>query len=68
METKVSIRYKERDSARRHMIRLNQGKPSTVQTSEIHLDILQDHKRILILDQAGMLRESRCGKPPAPDP
>lgn len=71
METKVSIRHQERDSASRHMVRLNQGKPSTIQTSEIHLDILRDLKRINahlvsvahpILDQAGMLRESRLRK------
>ncbi|KKC41461.1 sodium:phosphate symporter [Devosia epidermidihirudinis] len=71
MESKVSIRHKEKISSSSHMARLQDGQIATLQTTEIHLDILRDLKRINahlvsvaypILEEAGMLRESRLRK------
>lgn len=71
MESKISIRHKEKSSSDSHMRRLQQGQAATIQTSEIHLDVLRDLKRINahlvtvatpILEDAGMLRESRLRK------
>ena len=71
MEGKVAIRRKERDSVARHMARLQSGRPETVQTTSLHMDVLRDLKRINahlmsvaapILEEAGQLRESRLRK------
>lgn len=68
MEGKVSIRHKERLSSQRHLARLREGRPETIQTTGLHLDILRDLKRInahlasvshAILEETGALRESR---------
>jgi phosphate:Na+ symporter len=68
MEGKVAIRNKERLSVDRHMTRLQDGRPDTLQTTSLHMDVLRDLKRINghlvtvaapILEEAGMLRESR---------
>ena len=65
---KIDIRNLERASAESHFERLRQGRPETLQTSTLHLDVLRDLKRINahitsvaypILDEAGELRESR---------
>ncbi|ODT66833.1 MAG: sodium:phosphate symporter [Pelagibacterium sp. SCN 63-23] len=71
MEGKVTIRHKERQSSERHLARLREGRPETLQTTGLHLDVLRDLKRINahlasvtypILDEAGALRESRLRK------
>jgi phosphate:Na+ symporter len=68
VEGKVEIRNRERQSADNHLKRLQEGKPESIQTSSLHLDILRDLKRINahiasvaypILDELGELRESR---------
>ncbi|MGB3337699.1 MAG: PhoU domain-containing protein, partial [Devosia sp.] len=71
MEAKVSIRQKEKRSVERHMDRLQQRQPETLQTTSMHMDVLRDLKRINghlmsvaapILEEAGLLRESRLRK------
>jgi phosphate:Na+ symporter len=71
MESKLVIRGLERSSTRRHMERLKEKHPHTIQTSSLHLDLLRDLKRINshlvsaaspILEEAGLLRESRLRK------
>ena len=71
METKVTIRHKERASIERHMARLQAQRPDTMQTTSLHMDVLRDLKRINghlmsvaapILEEAGLLRESRLKK------
>jgi phosphate:Na+ symporter len=71
METKLVVRRQERSSTERHMTRLKERRPETIQTSSLHLDVLRDLKRINahlvsvaspILEDAGLLRESRLRK------
>lgn len=71
MEGKVSIRHKERRSVERHLTRLQNRHPDTLQTTSLHVDVVRDLKRINshlmsvaapILEEAGMLRESRLKK------
>lgn len=68
MEIKVEVRRLEKHSAERHLERLRHGKPESLQTSSVHLDMLRDLKRINahivsvahpILDESGSLIESR---------
>ncbi|NTF32580.1 Na/Pi cotransporter family protein [Rhizobium skierniewicense] len=68
MEIKDDIRRLEKRSSSRHIERLRDGLPQSVQTSSLHLDMLRDLKRINahivsvahpILDQGGVLGESR---------
>lgn len=68
MKTKERVRQIERQSADNHLLRLQQGRRESIQTSSLHLDILRDLKRINahlvsvahpILDDHGILRESR---------
>lgn len=68
MEIKVEIRNLERQSAKKHLIRLREGQPGSQETSSLHLDMLRDLKRINahlvsvahpILDEEGLLIESR---------
>lgn len=71
METKLVIRRLERESTQNHMERLKENRPETLQTSALHIDLLRDLKRINahvvsvaspILEEAGLLRESRLRK------
>lgn len=71
MESKLTIRIKERASASRHMTRLQDKQAATLQTTSLHLDVLRDLKRINshlvsvahpILEDAGLLRDSRLRK------
>ncbi|MFK4808686.1 Na/Pi cotransporter family protein [Devosia sp. ZW T5_3] len=71
MEGKVTIRRKERASVEQHMSRLKDQRPDTMLTTSLHVDVLRDLKRINghlmsvaapILEEAGMLRESRLRK------
>ncbi len=68
VEAKEDVRTVERVSAERHFERLRAGRPESLQTSSLHLDVLRDLKRINahlasvahpILDELGALRESR---------
>ncbi|MGR3700146.1 MAG: PhoU domain-containing protein [Roseovarius sp.] len=77
IEQKVEVRAREKQSAQRHLMRLQDGDPRSRETSSLHLDILRDLKRINahlvsvahpILDEEGLLIESRLreaatGKP-----
>lgn len=71
MEGKVVVRRKERASIARHMARLQDKRPASLQTTSLHMDVLRDLKRINahfmsvatpILEEAGMLRKSRLKK------
>ncbi|MCO5733213.1 Na/Pi cotransporter family protein [Rhizobium sp. SSA_523] len=68
MEIKVDVRRMEKQSAERHLRRLQNGLAESLQTSSLHLDLLRDLKRINahivsvahpILDESGLLVESR---------
>jgi phosphate:Na+ symporter len=68
MQTKASLRVQEVEAADRHFARLRDGRPESIESSSIHLDIVRDLKRINshltsvaypILDAAGELRQSR---------
>ncbi len=74
LEEKTQFRDLERAAADNHMARLRSGRPETIETSSLHLDILRDLKRIHshiasvaypILEQAGELRVSRLKRPPS---
>jgi phosphate:Na+ symporter len=68
MEVKVDVRRLEKQSSGRHLERLRDGRPESLLTSSLHLDMLRDLKRINahivsvahpILDEGGLLIESR---------
>lgn len=68
IEIKVEVRHMEKQSAERHLKRLQDGNHESLQTSSLHLDLLRDLKRINahivsvahpILDESGLLAESR---------
>jgi phosphate:Na+ symporter len=68
MEVKVSVRRMEKQSSERHLERLRDGRPESLLSSSLHLDMLRDLKRINahiiavahpILDESGLLIESR---------
>ncbi len=68
MEIKVEVRRMEKQSAEKHLKRLQEGLIESLQTSSLHLDLLRDLKRINahiisvahpILDESGLLIESR---------
>lgn len=71
VRTKLSIGALERQYADRHMARLTQERPESIETSGLHMDMLRDLRRIHshitavaypILDAAGELRKSRLKK------
>jgi phosphate:Na+ symporter len=43
---KVEIREAERAAAESHLARLREGRPESVETSSLHLDVLRDLKRV----------------------
>ncbi|MDX6750801.1 Na/Pi cotransporter family protein [Geminicoccaceae bacterium 1502E] len=64
---KVVVRAAERDATQRHLERLGAGRPETIQSSSLHLDILRDLKRINshltsvaypVLERTGELRRA----------
>lgn len=68
LAAKDELRELERSGGKRHIERLRSGRPETIETSSLHLDILRDLKRINshltsvaypILDAEGQLRQSR---------
>jgi phosphate:Na+ symporter len=65
---KALMRSAELEAADSHYGRLRQGRPESIETSSIHLDVIRDLKRINghltsvaypILEVAGELRDSR---------
>jgi phosphate:Na+ symporter len=71
LEEKVQLRIAEQEAAENHLARLRDGKPESIETSSIHLDILRDLKRIHshicsvaypVLEAAGELPPSRFKK------
>ena len=68
LEEKVAIREDERAAADHHFARLRDGRPESIETSSLHLDILRDLKRIHshicaaaypVLEETGELQPSR---------
>jgi len=68
LKEKTTMRAREFEAADRHFARLRDGRPESIETSSIHLDIVRDLKRINshltsvaypILEVAGELRDSR---------
>ena len=68
IDEKVAVREAERQAAENHLARLRDGRPESIDSSALHLDILRDLKRIHshicavaypILDEAGELHRSR---------
>ena len=68
MHEKEAFRELEKRASDSHMERFQEGRPETLETSSLHLDIIRDLKRINshitsvaypILEQAGELRSSR---------
>jgi len=68
LREKVTIREAERAAAESHFARLREGRPESIETSSLHLDILRDLKRIHshicsvaypVLERAGELQPSR---------
>lgn len=65
---KDNIRALEKIATERHLARLRDGTPASIETSSLHLDILRDLKRINahitsvahpILEESGEIRQSR---------
>jgi phosphate:Na+ symporter len=75
---KDRLREEEAQASERHIARLRDGLPETIETSTLHLDVLRDLKRVNahltsvahpILERTGELRASRLRAPPAaPEP
>ena len=74
---KTAIRAAELSAADSHFARLREGRPESIETSAIHLDIVRDLKRINshltsvaypILEAVGALRESRLIEEQAEQP
>ena len=68
LREKTAVRDLERELIELHYARIGQGRPESIESSSLHLDILRDLKRINghltsvaypILDRAGELAESR---------
>jgi phosphate:Na+ symporter len=65
---KVPVREAERAAAESHLARLREGRPESIETSSLHLDVLRDLKRIHshicaaaypVLETAGEIQPSR---------
>jgi len=76
IEDKAEIRREELAAAENHLRRLREGRPESIETSSLHLDVLRDLKRIHshicavaypALEAAGELQASRL-KGPHPEP
>ncbi len=77
LETKIELRAAERESMQGNFARIGEGRPESVETSAIHLDVIRDLRRINnhltsvaypILEAVGELNQSRLRKaPPVPD-
>jgi phosphate:Na+ symporter len=71
MEEKERLVALDRAAAEAHLARLREGRPETIQSSALHLDVLRDLRRIHshlaataypVLEEAGQLRKSRLKK------
>lgn len=76
-EGKEALRKAEQSAMAHHIERLREGIPETIATSSMHLDIIRDYRRIntymctvaySLLEQKGLLRESRVKPAEQPDP
>jgi phosphate:Na+ symporter len=76
-EEKVRLRDAERAAGESHIARLREGRPQTVESSALHLDLIRDLKRIHdhlvsaaypMLEAAGELRASRLRETAADAP
>src|SRR3546814_11217279 len=83
LNEKVAIRDAERAAAESHLDRLRAGRPESIESSSLHLDVIRDLTRInshvtsvayQLLEQTGALRASRLASPdyrrrrPIPEP
>jgi phosphate:Na+ symporter len=68
IEEKTQLRNLEHTYAENHLARLREGRPKSIETSSLHLDVLRDLKRIHshvcslaypVLEAAGELQRSR---------
>jgi phosphate:Na+ symporter len=68
---KTALRSAELAATERHLERLREGRPETIETTSVHLDILRDLRRIhshicsvayLTLDAAGELAAYRASE------
>ena len=75
MRSKTELRKAELDAADRHFERLREGRPESLETTSLHLDILSDLKRIHshicsvaypVLEAAGELSRERLQGSGAP--
>ena len=71
LEEKAELRDAELAAAENHLARLREGRPESIETSSLHLDVLRDLKRIHshicsvaypVLETTGELRPSRLGE------
>jgi len=71
LEEKAQLRDAELAAAENHLARLREGRPESIETSSLHLDVLRDLKRIHshicsvaypVLETTGELRPSRLGE------
>jgi Na+/phosphate symporter len=74
---KTQLRTAELAAAESHLARLRQGRPESIETSALHIDVLRDLKRIHshicsaaypVLDAAGELQPSRLKQRESSDP
>jgi phosphate:Na+ symporter len=77
LDHKVTVRTLEQRLAERHFERVSEGRPESIETSSLHLDVIRDLKRINghltsvaypILESRGELAESRLRKRDQADP
>jgi phosphate:Na+ symporter len=75
IEEKEKLRAAEMAAAESHLARLREGRPESIESSSLHLDVLRDLKRIHshicsvaypVLERAGELRASRLRAPEEP--
>jgi phosphate:Na+ symporter len=46
LSEKSRLRNAERSAAEQHLVRLRQGRPESMETTSLHLDVLRDLKRV----------------------
>jgi phosphate:Na+ symporter len=72
IEEKAQLRSLELAAAENHLARLREGRPESIETTSLHLDVLRDLKRIHshicsvaypVLEAAGELEPSRLRRP-----
>jgi phosphate:Na+ symporter len=78
MAEKANLRAAELAAADSHLARLREGRPESIETSSLHLDVLRDLKRVHshvcsvaypVLEAAGELHQSRLkANEPAAEP